>query len=246
MSLVIENYSSTTNLFAQAATNFLRMLDETVQRKDFFDVALSGGTTAKDFFHSLALLGARHVNLSKIRFFFSDERVAPLKSADSNAGQAWSLLLEPLGISESQFFPMYDEKNSADTCARNYEVLLSTLLVKDYDDTPVFDALYLGIGLDGHTASLFPHSAVLSKDLANRVTCAVHEQSLAHERITLMPKTIAAARHVCILATGAPKGKLIETLVHGAFEPDTYPVQLVMREPKNEVLLMATDLPSIS
>src|SRR5580704_6920827 len=124
MPLKINYYQSMAHMMQIAAHDFLAELEQVLEKKPFFDVALSGGQTAKDFFNYLVPIAMYHQLLKKIRFFFSDERAVPLDSPESNAGNAWRLLLEPLGIDKSQFFPMYDPNFSGNQNAENYQKLL--------------------------------------------------------------------------------------------------------------------------
>jgi 6-phosphogluconolactonase/glucosamine-6-phosphate isomerase/deaminase len=98
-------------MFEQAAQDFHTLFDGVMAKKQYFDVALSGGATAKAFFGFLINQIMSHKHLARLRFFFSDERVVDLESYDSNAGNAFRLLIEPLAINNDQFFPMYDGKN---------------------------------------------------------------------------------------------------------------------------------------
>jgi 6-phosphogluconolactonase len=230
MSLKIDRYQSVAHMMQIAAHDFLAELEQVVEKKPFFDVALLGGSTAKDFFNYLVPIAMYHPNLKKIRFFFSDERAVPLESVDSNAGNAWRLLLEPLGIDQAQFFPMYDGidgKNSA----QNYQKLLEEkLLLKK--GLPTFDLIYLGLGLDGHIASLFPNSAILEE---KTLVSATKEPNIPFERITLMPKILKAAQKVCLLATGAEKKALIDRIIKDDLD---VPAEIILKKPKNSVAVL--------
>ncbi len=228
MSVTVNHYQSKSHMFTIAAHDFLAELEKVIGQKEFFDVALSGGSTAKEFFSFLVPIAMYHPHLHSVRFFFSDERAVPLKSPESNAGNAWRLLLEPLNIEKSQFFPMYDEKIGAKASAHNYDELLSNLSKKgDFS----FDLLYLGLGLDGHIASLFPGSVLRSEKLA----ASTIEPDIDFERITLMPRAIKAAKKICLLATGSEKIALIEQIRAGK---ETYPADLVLKDPKVDCLVL--------
>lgn len=232
MSIKVSTYQSTSHLFTIAAHDFLAELERVAEVKPYFDVALSGGETAKEFFSFLVPIAMYHPLLKRIRFFFGDERALPLDSKNSNAGNAWRLLLEPLGIDKSQFFPMFDEKLDAQTCAENYQKLLLNSLAQK-QGVFCFDLLYLGLGLDGHIASLFPQSPLLNKDA---LVTATTEPGIEYERITLMPKAIKAAKKICLLATGAKKIALIDEI---RALKGLYPAELIFEPELSVQVLLA-------
>lgn len=229
MTLAIHRFTSPQDLFSFAAIDFLAELKNTLEKKTHFDVALPGGETAQQFFLVLKNMLVGNKNLSSIRFFFSDERTVPLESKDSNAGNAYRILLEPLAIEEAQFFPMYNQKNSAAHSAQEYENILLNKLLKNSDGVPVFDLIYLGIGGDGHTASLFPHSVVFKE---NDLVCAVAEKNISHQRITFMPKLINNASRIIMMATGASKASIIRRIIDGPANEIALPAQMIMKNPQ--------------
>lgn len=241
MSLTVVNHESLEDLFEKAAQDFLLYFDETLQKKSTFAVALSGGASAKAFFGFLINVLSGHENLSKLRFFFSDERVVAIDNADSNAGNAFRLLLEPLGLNAAQIFPMYDEKSSRDECALAYENLVKQLLPANAHDVPVFDLIYLGIGQDGHTASLFPRNNLL-KDPHSLVRATNAEEGFPYDRITMMPRLINAAVRIYILAYGPAKAAVIHNIINGPELPERLPAQLIMRNESSNVILHTADL----
>ncbi len=164
--------------------------------------------------------------------------MVPLNSEESNAGNALRLLLSPLNINSEQFFPMYDGKNGEETSALLYESLLCKLLDVNSQGLPCFDLLYLGIGIDGHIASLFPHSPLIDMAInhQNYVSTA-HAQGVVQERITLMPKIINAAKHVHVLAMGREKASVVEDVLNGPYAPSRLPAQLVLRAMVSDVSL---------
>jgi 6-phosphogluconolactonase len=242
MSLSINISDNTNDMFNQAALGFVSSLEHSLHKKNFFDVALSGGKTAQEFFTFLFNALKNHRNLKKIRFFFSDERVVSVDSPESNAGNAWRLLCNPLAVDRSQFFPMYDGIHSPHVCANTYQQLLETKLSKNAHGISTFDVVFLGIGQDGHTASLFPHSKLLSQDGLVRATA---EKNIAYERITLMPKIINSAIQVCVMANGQSKAAIIRDIISGPLKKDLLPAQLILREPKTEIVLFLADMSDI-
>ena len=242
MGLVVIEHETIEELFERAARDFLLFFDETLAKKQFFNIALSGGTTAKSFFGFLINELVNHAHLSRIRFFFSDERVVDSESPDSNAGNAKRLLLSPLGIDDNQILPMYDGKSHPEACAKEYENLIKTMVPADLNGVPVLDLIYLGIGQDGHTASLFPHNDLL-KD-AHRLVRSTKETGFPYDRITMMPRLINAATHIYVLAYGPGKAQVLNDIVNGPELPHALPAQLIIRNSASNVVLLTADLVS--
>lgn len=224
------NFDEQHDLYSWAANKFSALGEDAIKNRRQFDVALSGGSTAQAFFKTLAKERPAQEMLSHSAFFVSDERAVPLTSADSNAGNAWRMLLDPLGVLPSNYFPLYDGSQSPALCAHAYEQKLKGCLPLNEEGIPIFDLIYLGIGEDGHTASLFPHSALLIDIMHN--PCLVQasgEPVNGHERITFMPKLILSARHICVMAPGAGKARIIDRMLHEPLNCEKWPAQLILR-----------------
>jgi 6-phosphogluconolactonase len=229
VSIIIKRYDDKSILFAAAVDDFLCLFKKTLTHKKYFDVALSGGQTAKEFFAILRNKIHDLPHLSHLRFFFSDERASVFDSADSNAGNAWRIL-SSTSVKRSQFFPMFDDINSPAICARNYESLLQRELSLNACNIPIFDLIYLGIGSDGHTASLFPNSKLINNHMTNKKL--VDTEKIDHipfERITLMPRIIQAAQQIHVIAVGQEKAAIIDQILNGALDPTELPAQLILR-----------------
>lgn len=217
-------------LFSWAADNFISLACQTLVHKSYFDVALSGGTTAQGLFKALSHKAQALSFMHQVRFFVSDERMVDLSSLESNAGNLWRGLLLPLGLKRENFFPPYDASDhSLEHCAAAYESLLKNLLDLSSEQVPIFDLLYLGIGQDGHTASLFPGSPLVNNIEFNELLVAASEEQARTRRITFMPKLINAARNICVMAVGEAKAQVISDIMLGPLMPQKLPAQFVLR-----------------
>jgi 6-phosphogluconolactonase len=160
------------------------------------------------------------IEWSRVRFFFGDERCVPPEHADSNYRMTRETLFAPLGIADAHVARIRGE-DEPHAAAGAYDAVLRAQL----GATPVFDIVYLGMGPDGHTASLFPGTIGAIDGQA----CAVANFVAKFDtyRITLTPRVLNAARHVTITAAGAEKADALAAVINGPREPDRYPAQLI-------------------
>lgn len=156
---------------------------------------LAGGSTPRDVYREIAKIDG--MPWDRIDLFFGDERAVPPDHQDSNFGMAQDTLIGPLGLRAEKMHRMEAERPDLDTAARDYERGLPDRV----------DILLLGIGADGHTASLFPASpllTILDRDIGSA-------ESLAHEhrRMTILPRVIQRASSCIVLAAGAAKAEAV-------------------------------------
>jgi 6-phosphogluconolactonase len=212
-------------LAERVARHTLDTAREAIARHGRFDVALAGGSTPKAAYALLAAAPLRdEIDWTRARFFFGDERCVPPDDDESNYKMARLALLEPLGVADHAVFRMHGEDEPGAAAAAYAGVLRATL---DRDDAgiPVFDLVMLGMGPDGHTASLFPGTDPLADDAA--LVKAPFVAKFGTHRLTLTPATINAAREVAIATAGATKTDALAAVMNGPYEPATYPVQIV-------------------
>jgi len=198
---------------ATAAATIARVLERAVADRGVASLALAGGTTPEPVYRKLATLATLHWN--QIDIYFGDERAVPPESPDSNYNRAVHALLSPLRTAPRHTYRMPAEEPDLDAAARAYAALLPAQL----------DLIVLGIGEDGHMASLFPGSPALMETA--RTVVAVHGPKPPHDRLTLTPLAIQAARNVIVLAAGAPKAAAVAQALTGPFAPHHCPAQLV-------------------
>jgi 6-phosphogluconolactonase len=209
---------------AQHAAELLRDLTrEVVADRANAYIALSGGSTPKAMG---AILGAQpmrdEVPWGSLHVFWGDERWAPIDSPDSNAGEALRGYLDSVPIPRSQVHPFETSGDPAESAA-NYERLIKTVVPGS--PMPMFDLILLGMGDDGHTASLFPGTAALA--VTDRLVAENQVEKLNATRLTFTAPLINAARHVAFLVTGAGKAERLAQVLDGPQDPMQLPSQLV-------------------
>jgi 6-phosphogluconolactonase len=184
------------DLNRRAADKFVELARNTARR---FTVALAGGSTPKSFYQLLAGPGfADKIDWSKVFFFFGDERFVPADHADSNFRMAKENLFDPLGTAAENIFRWRTETGGAHETAADYEKTIQNFFT--ITTLPRFDLILLGLGPDGHTASLFPYSPALKE--VSRIAVANPVEHLASSRLTVTFPVLNNAANVICLVTG--------------------------------------------
>jgi len=205
-----------------------------------FTVALSGGSTPKSLYERLASEDESYrdsVEWNRVNFFWSDERCVAPDISESNFKTAFDHLLRPLGISPMNYHRLKGELEPL-VAAEEYERLLRLFFNLAENVVPQFDLVLLGMGADGHTASLFPGSEALTA--TKKIVAAPFVKKFGAHRLTLTPDAIKNAANVVFLIAGADKAKAFRETVEGEFEPEVYPSQLV-RFAKGKVLFLVDE-----
>ncbi len=214
-------------LAERAADVFVDLVSAAIAARGRCAVALAGGSTPRAMNARLAAEPRRgHIDWPKVAFFFGDERCVPPDNAESNYRMTHETLFAPLGISEQQIFRIAGEAEPR-MAADAYDALLEENLGKP----PVFDLIDLGMGPDGHTASLFP--GTLATIDRRRSVVANFVAKFNSYRITITPQVIAAARNVLITAAGAEKAQSLQAVLEGQRDTTVFPAQLVLSSHAN-------------
>ncbi len=196
-------YPETDALVQSAVADFFRLLDDCPGE---CHIALAGGSTPRQLYRAIAEAGAQR-DWSAVHFWFGDERAVPPDHPDSNYRMAKESLFARLPIPADNVHPMPVPDTilpvTLDATARRYEAELQAALPKSDAGFPRFDLVLLGMGEDGHTASLFPGTPALAE--RRRAVVAVRGPKQPPWRLTLTLPVINAARHVWVLVTGAAK-----------------------------------------
>jgi 6-phosphogluconolactonase len=210
-----------------AAERFARFAVESINDRGRFTVALSGGSTPKAFFHLLASEPFRsQVDWGNVLFFFGDERNVPLNSEESNYRTARENLFDSLNISKDKVFRWKTELGDPVSIADDYE---KTIRAHFDTEPPVFDLILLGMGTDGHTASLFP--GTLALDETERIAVPNHVPAMNTVRLTLTYPVINAARNVAFLVAGTDKARVLRRVLEGEEDLHVLPSRGIQPDP---------------
>jgi len=223
----------------RAAQDFLQSATQTVSEKGSFTVALSGGSTPKALYSLLATDAALRSQLpwDKMYMYFGDERSVGPDHADSNFRMATETMLSKVPIEPEQVFRIKGEYKDTEKAAQEYEQVLRTSFKIAEGQFPRFDLVFLGIGNEGHTASLFPGTKALHE--TKRLVVRNWVGKLYTNRITLTAPVINNAARVIFMVTGADKALALKGILEGPYEPDQLPAQLI--QPPNGKLLWLVD-----
>jgi 6-phosphogluconolactonase len=210
-----------------AADEFVSCAREAVAARGKFTVALSGGSTPKRLYQLLADPPFRdQVDWSKVEFFWGDERSVPPEHNDSNFHTAREAMLQRLPVLAGQIHRMEAERTDRDAAARDYEGILSRVFnAKIGGEPPSLDLILLGMGPDGHTASLFPHTTALSETA--RWVVVNYVPKFATDRVTFTAPVLNRAREVLFLIAGTDKADPLHQVLEGPPNSGLYPSQLV-------------------
>ena len=203
-------YDSDQEVAAEAAEFFVWLGEQASKERGRFRLALSGGSTPRQLYGALASQYARRLSWSQAEFYFSDERCVPPDHAESNFRMANETLLRPLAISTNQVFRIRGE-DKPDQAAAAYESLIRERFSGKPEEWPTFDLILLGLGDDGHTASLFPGSPWVRE--AKRLVVASQSPRGIRDRVTVTPPLINHARTVVFLVAGVEKAAAVRTVL---------------------------------
>ena len=225
----------------RAAQEMVRLAQRCVSERGSFIVALSGGTTPKAMFELLAQDEDLHAGMPwwQTHFFWGDERHVPPDSEESNYHMAAQSMLTHSPTPPENIHRVYAELADAAEAARQYEqeiITTFTKLVRPRDPSPAFDLLLLGMGADGHTASLFPGTQALQE--SSRIFVENRVDKLDTTRLTITPPMIQAAEYVMLLVAGKDKADVLGKVLRGEYDPNVHPVQLVTQRAKPTVWLL--------
>ncbi len=188
-------------------------------------IALSGGSTPKAMFEIMKDPRFwRRIDWSKVHLLWGDERWVPIEDEQSNAGEALRGFIEEMKLSEEHYHPWPTHLDDPNAAAKAYEMTIR-ILSGAMEGTPVLDLVFLGMGDDGHTASLFPGTDAVHEQ--ERLAIAHHIPKLDTTRLTLTPPILNAAREVVFLVSGAGKAEMLHKVLDGPIDVDAMPSQAI-------------------
>jgi len=230
-------YPDPTEVARAAARLFVDYAWQAISRYGKFMVAISGGNTPRQFFEMLASAEFRgQVDWAKVHIFWTDERAVPPEHPDSNYGMARRELLLRVPIPQANVHRMEAESPNIGRAAHDYEEVLRQYLELDDRGFPRFHLILLGLGTDGHTASLFPGTRVTRQ--TSRWVSTPTVAKLNARRMTLTLPVLDAALRVVFLVVGAEKAEILRAVLLGKADPPL-PAQMVQpREDGSKLFLV--------
>ncbi|HEU5229499.1 MAG TPA: 6-phosphogluconolactonase [Ktedonobacteraceae bacterium] len=227
-------YPEKDTLSHAAAQHIVQIANESIVTHGRFTLALSGGSTPKTLY---SLLGSEpyrsQINWALVEIFWSDERCVPPESEESNFHLAQEVLLSRIPLAPTQIHRMPADEPDRDAASHAYGLEIQKVF--GTNRIPSFDLLHLGMGPEGHTASLFPHQPSLHEQ--GRLVMPVTVPKPPPPRLTFTPPLLNAAIHILFLVTGADKAEALQAVLEGPYQPDEYPAQIV-QPTKGEVTWM--------
>ncbi len=223
------------SLSHDAANLLIEQAMQSIMERGRFLVALNGGSTPTRLFQLLASDYRDKVDWNKAHVFWGDERCVPPDDPGSSYGQARNLFLSHISIPDSNVHRVKGDLEPVEA-SREYSLTLSRFASFPFE-FPRFDLVYLGMGEDGHTASLFPSSPVDVTEPTLPVTA--HYQDRPANRVTLTQLVFNQAHIVAFMATGEKKANTLAEVLSDRYNPALYPAQRI--EPKNGKLIWLID-----
>jgi 6-phosphogluconolactonase len=223
----------------KAAEQFIELANKAIQQSGQFTVSLSGGSTPKTIYSLLASADHKErVDWFRVYLFWGDERCVPPNHPESNFRMVQESLLSKVQIPDENIHRMMGEKEP-EQAATEYEEHLRRFFHLPRGSVPRFDLIFLGLGEDGHTASLFPGSPAL--DEQNRLVAKVYVERLKAYRLTLTLPVINAAAQITFLVTGQSKSAVVKQILGADSKSQSYPANRVRPVNGNVTWLITRD-----
>ncbi|MBX3038484.1 MAG: 6-phosphogluconolactonase [Anaerolineales bacterium] len=211
--------------------SFIQIANEAIESRRRFLVSLAGGSTPMKLYEKLADV---KIDWSRVHFFWGDERCVPIDDDGNSFGQTKKILFDKIGATNIH---RVNTDLDIDSATKDYIHTLS-LFASPPLNFPRFDLVILGLGEDGHTASLFPNSIVDVNEPVIAVTAQYQDRPA--NRITLTQKVFNEAREIWFLVTGKNKADILNTVVNGEKNLELYPAQRI--QPTNGNLIWWVDV----
>jgi len=232
-------FKTTEELIDFGIGKLVNICTKTIQSQDRCVIALSGGKTPLFFFQKLSRIND-NLLWNKIHIFLVDERLVPYDNPESNYHMIKKHLLDVVDIPKENIYSMSIEEK-ADISARKFEKQIQRFFSLQEGQMPQFDLIMLGIGKDGHTASLFPNNTALLEE--KHLAISVRADHLRHQRITLTLPVINNAKNVIFVVTGKNKAEVIKEVIEKA--ESKLPAAMVNPKEGKKYFLLDSDAGSL-
>ena len=222
-------------LVAKSVCDKLFIMSHNCKEGEYAHIALSGGSTPKVIFQMLLHEYLDKINWETLHFWWGDERHVPLESLESNAGEAKRILFDHINdFPQQNLHPINTELNPEQSCLNYVQEMKKH--IKFQEGLPKFNLILLGLGSDGHTASLFPNDVSIDCE----TWTAIGTQPETHQtRITLSYKLINHAEEIIFIVTGDSKEEVVNNLFNDKHKAMRYPAFYI--QPKNKNLIWYMD-----
>ncbi|WP_437919981.1 6-phosphogluconolactonase [Sphingobacterium sp. LRF_L2] len=231
---MLEVYHNAAEITSKVAHYFLEAARSAIASRGKFTVALTGGSSPVEIYKLLATPAyAESIDWAKVFVFWGDERWVPFEDDRSNTKMAFETLLNHVNIPKENIFPMYQEGVTPEDYAVVYENNIREIVGKEGK----FDLILLGMGDDGHTASLFPGTKVLQENV--KWVDAYFLESQDMYRITLTAPLLNKAHQLIVITFGEKKAHALKEVLSGTYQPELYPTQLL--KPEDGTLVFTVD-----
>lgn len=234
----IRVFANAEELSQAAATEFVGRANDAVKARGIFTISLAGGSTPKSLYTLLSTQSWREqVPWNKVHFFWGDERHVPPDHPDSNYRMVEERLLSQVPVPPENVHRIKTENPDANQVADEYEQELRHFFKLTGNELPRFDLVLLGMGPDGHTASIFPGTSVIHEQ--QRLVAAPWVEKFNSYRVTLTPPVLNNAAGVIFFVNGSEKAETLQAVLEGDYQPEHFPSQII--RPTNGTILWMVD-----
>lgn len=222
----VQIFADPDSLAHAAVVRFIQIARDAIEARDQFTVALSGGSTPKALYTLLATEPWHNqIDWNQVHLFWGDERHVSPSDASSNFRMTQERLLSQVPIPPENVHRIKTENPDAQVVADEYEQELEKIFQLGEHQFPRFDLVMLGMGANGHTASLFPGTDAVHEQ--SRLVVAPWVEELHTNRITLTPPVINNAREIIFFVTGIEKAATLQAVLEEEYQPDRLPAQII-------------------
>ncbi|NQU55128.1 MAG: 6-phosphogluconolactonase [Bacteroidetes bacterium] len=234
----VKIYATPKKVYKAIAKEIFRLTQNSSQPR--FDIALSGGNSPKGLFEKISKKYADSIPWDRIHFWWGDERCVSPESNESNYKMTTDYLLSNISISKDNIHRIQGEANPEKEAKRYSEEINSNLYLRE--ENPVFDLIILGLGDDGHTASIFPDQIELFED--EKICVVAQHPITGQKRVSLSGKVLNNASRIFFLVTGENKSMRISEIMNDSAAAKLLPAYYI--SPKNGELIWFLDEPAAS